>query len=193
VSEERNMSATKTTTAPKINVRTWSGSQTVLVTEMTNAGKRGKTCRTIHAGFRGRVGDDAAGYGEWLHAINDVLPHLDAAETSFDDAATYLRAMSGVAQIELREETIRGVDAPLPALVVKGTTWDASADETGVHVADYLDRNNEPRSLSRGSHARSYKLAAKVFPTLTPEMRYHDVVQALEAAGIDLHSYCAMD
>jgi hypothetical protein len=182
-----------TTTAKMIHVRTWSGSQTVLVTEMTNAGKRGKTCRTIHAGFRGRVGDDAAGYGEWLHAINDVLPHLDAAETTFDDAATYLRALAGIADLELREETIRGVDAPLPALSAKGATWGASADDSGVHVADLADRANEPRSLSRGSAARAYKIAAKVFPTLRPEMSYHEVVAALETAGVDLHSYCAMD
>lgn len=186
----------KTTTVAKnlIHVRTWSGgSQSVRVTDMTNAGKRGKTCRTVHASFTGRIGDDAAGYGEWLHAINDTLPALDAGETSFDDVLTFLRALAGLATIELREETIRGVDAPLAKISTSGPKFTASANEDGVTVCCLVDRANLPQALSRGSNAKAYAIAAKVFPTLRPEMTIHEVVSALVAAGVDMHSYCAMD
>lgn len=185
----------KTTTVAKnlIHVRTWSGSQTVRVTDLTNAGKRGKTCRTIHASFSGRVGDDAAGYGEWLHATRETLPGLDVTETSFDDVCTYLRALSGLVALDLREETIRGVDAPLAPITASGTKFAASASEDGITVSCRVDRANLPSALSRGSNAKAYAIAAKVFPTLADTMSFHEVVSALVAAGADMHSYCAMD
>lgn len=182
---------TKTTTL--INVRTWSGSQTACVTDMTNAGKRGKTCRTVHVSFAGFGQKDEDGYGEWLHAVNTVIPSLDTAETSFDDVMTYLRALAAVAKVELRERTIRGVDAPKPVLMASGPKFAASANEEGISIACLVDHNNLPKGYSRGSAARAYAIAAKVFPTLTPDMGMHAVASALSAAGADMHTYCAMD
>lgn len=179
--------------APKktIHVRLWSGQLSARITEMANSGKAGKTCRAISFGISRTCGD---GYGEVLNFFRNTLPGLTGDE-SLDDVAILGRALKSISpDFRMDEETIRGVDAPVVELRAGiQRKWFARADENGVELGDLTDQMNEPRSSSRGSANRAYKAAAKVWAKLAGVETYSEARRVLEAAGLDLHSYCAID
>lgn len=185
------MSSTETTAARSIHIRTWSGSLSAVVTEMANAGRRGKVCRTLR--LSGSVYEQDPGYGEVFHFFCG-LAEL-SGEESLDDVLLLARALQAeVPEFKFYEETIRGIDAPRVRLVagVEGA-WIGSADEDGVGLADLRDRANEPRARSRGTPARAYTLAAKVWARVQAARTYPEALDVLRDAGLDLSTYCAVD
>jgi hypothetical protein len=175
----------------KINVRVWSGSGSAFVVEMANAGKRGKTCRALRISTSAVYDRDPA-YGEVRHFLSN-LEGLDGTQ-DFDDVVTMARAVKAEApSFEFYLESVRGIDAPKAKLLARNEKFSASADESGVHLADLTDHCNEPRALSRGSASRAYDLAKKVWSRVELAETFHQAVEILESAGIDLHCYCGMD
>lgn len=180
-----------------IHIKTFRGGGDATVIDMTQAHKRGKTCRRFRAIGAMRTYDTDAD----RNATGAMLAAADAltAEATYDDAVAAIRAAAdgyGATLIDFFEDAIRAVDAPLPRLVagVDGV-WSGSADETGIRLADLTDRANEPRAITHHSQTNraAYARAAKCWPHVCAAKTMWDAQRVLSAAGCRLHSYCSMD
>lgn len=191
-----------------IHVRTWPGSGSFRITDMTGAGKRGRKCRVLR--FSGTCADAWVAKGDALAEVAakasrealDLAGRLDG-ETPFDDArAAVLGIISraraaGVSEylVAVYDEDIRAIDAPRPKLTasVEGV-WSASAEEEGIPMEDLADRWNEWREITFGqTAARAYAIAARVWEKVQAAATLHEARGILLAAGAKLHGYCGMD
>lgn len=192
-----------------INVKTWQGGSAA-ITDMANAGKRGKTCRVLRfagAPWASNVGDETQRKASYhtcqiMAAIEGLLPADPAV--SFGTAAGIVSAMVSTAQadgvpehyVACYAEEIRGVDAPVEALhhVVDGV-YGATADGNGITLAAHNDPYNEWREITphNQSDKQAYRLASKVWDKVTQCQTLHEAADVLRAAGCKLHGYCAMD
>jgi hypothetical protein len=189
-----------------IHVRTWSGSRSATITEMTNAGRRGKRCRVLR--IEGCAGDPWSSDEPWAKAVRHSQAILGevaryGAECDFDVVAARVGYLVGRAREEgvpeghlgSRVESIRGIDAPRAVLTagVEGK-WSASIDENGVHLRDLNDVNEWTEITAHGqSRAEAYRLAASVWAKVEAATTRRDASHILSAAGCRLHGYCAMD
>lgn len=179
-----------------IHIKTFRGGGDATVIDMTQAHKRGKTCRRFRAIGAARTYDTDAD----RNATGAMLAAADALtdEATYDGAVAAIRAAAagyGATLISFFEDTIRAVDAPLPRLVagVDGV-WSGSADETGISLADLTDRANEPRAITHNqSNRAAYARAAKCWPQVCAAKTMYEADRILTAAGCRLHGYCAMD
>lgn len=182
-----------------IHVKVYSGSGNGTITDMANAGKRGKTCRTLTF-----LGDAAAVidrlcttpeqraarggcYALECRPVNEVRPD------DFDAVCGEVRAAAHPTT-RLIDGEIRGVDAPRPVLTagVAGK-WSAGADETGVSLHDLDDVNQWTEITFKQSPAKAYELARKVWDRVKAAATRYEASNILTAAGCRLHGYCAMD
>ena len=192
------------------HIRTWPGSGCITLTDMTNAGKRGRTCRTLRL--------SVPSWGQWEHRLN--CEGYDAARqcaaelvatltpgtvaTDFDDAAGLAlfavakarAAGANSALVESHDGEVRGVDAPKPVLTagVDGV-WSASAGDDGVCLRDLVDVNQwtEITPSSKQTAARAYELARKVWDRVAVAPTRYEASKVLAAAGCKLHGFCGMD
>lgn len=202
--------ATKST----IHVQTWGGSCTARITDMMNAGKRGKRCRVLR--FSGCPW--GTGQGTELQQLakqfTNCIMHalIEYAEgrlsllsgQTFDEVREKIRwevqeaRNAGVpaTYVEAYDDEIRGVDAPVAALthVVEGV-FGASADEGGVSLSAHNDPYNEWREITPSSQSKgqAYRLAAKVWTKVKECRTLSEASNVLRDAGCRLHGYCAMD
>jgi len=171
------------------HLQTWSGSKGAEVIDMTNAGKRGKTCeKTI----------------TWTHCAPDALgdqflelftPELVSQGYDAISAAMYQAAATWAKGYNVETRTIRGIDAPVKVLTagIPGK-WSATADNDGLHLRDLADQYNEWTEITiRQSNPDAYRRAAKVWPQVQAAQTMHEARSILEAAGCRLHGFCAMD
>ena len=186
-----------------VHLRTWTDSGTFTLTDMTNAGKRGKVCRTLrfsggHACWSDGVGNLAAHHS--LQIIS-MVEEAVATET-FDTIRERVRDMVATARSEgvpadyltSYDEKVRGIDAPRLTLTagVDGV-WSASADDDGVSLAD-LNDVNEWRECTHGqAETRAYDLARKVWGQVQAATTRHEASRILREAGCKLHGYCGLD
>jgi len=189
-----------------IHVQTWNRS--ARITDMTNAGKRGKKCEVFS--FRGVLWDGGPGLDElqalearWTIEICRGIKAL-SPDTSFAAAKTAVFAALANAYAEgvspnmvaCYEEEIRGVDAPVSKLThrVPGI-FSVCADETGIHMRAENDPCNEWTEITAHgqSPSQAYRLAAKVWPQVCECQRLGQAADVLRAAGCKLHGYCAVD
>jgi len=181
-----------------------SGAYYLNMTEMLNAGKRGKKCRYISIGFTTcpslKTGNEDQFRTELMAkcglAINEYGRKSSTA--SFDEIAMMIKANApkvGKYGLEIFEQEIRGIDAPVQPLTAGGRGWRASATEEGVTVEDLLDTNNYPMSITAHDQSKpeSYRIAKKVWTWVERASSYSDAVRILRDSGIKIHSYCAMD
>lgn len=187
----------KAVTAGGVHVSVKSGSRSVLITDMTNAGKRGKRCRTLTVLGDAEVidrlcttADERAARGG-CYALA-CRPLNEVRATDFDALCAELRAVKEDGS-DFHEGTIRGVDAPRPKLTagVRGE-WSASADQDGVTLTRLNDVNEWTES-NRGSNAAAYERAAKVWPRVQNARTQREASDILEAAGVSLRGWCAVD
>lgn len=182
----------------KIHVQVWSGSRSVRIVEMENAGKRGKVCRTAYF-----CGDRCFGWAttEAQQATDAVLWMAERFEVGigYDEAKAQMEAelakYPGAAHLNVVEETIRGIDAPKEELTagVDGV-WSGRVDGDGVHLCDLEDHHNEPRMITFGqTNGSAYAKASKVWAWVKQAKTMYEAGRILTQAGCRLHSYCAMD
>lgn len=202
--------ATKTSlpTAPLVHIRTWQGEQAV-ITDMTNAGKRGKKCRTFHfAGWRPSVsGSDKASAAykafECASEVQRFLADPSAHELTYDAIKGKLYEICGRHIFagmpenygRLYEEEIRGIDAPVVVLDagVDGV-WGGKADEKGISLSDYSDPYNLPASITHNQTGpAAYAAAKKVWAKVQKAKTMNEAASILREAGARLHYYCRMD
>ena len=178
----------------KTMLRFHRGSDSVRVTDMTNAGKRGK-----------RV-EEFALYGldrrdpEFLKGLEKVIGSMVRAK-NYKDALSkvrkYVEDFKGVGGPEYEEGLQKGVEvtpAGFKPIKVDGKYVSIEASYRDFVIRDKEDKYNEPTCIARGK--RSVKLFYRwVQDNLSklPNMKFGQVTNALGKAGIDYHSYCAMD
>jgi hypothetical protein len=161
------------------------------LTDLTNAGKRGKKVRRVSVGSR--------------HI--DAVCHLDRVSGMVDSAVALDRAMASIndyltdypSDLNLFETEMRGVDvapAGFKAQTGCGKRVSFCLDFDSFMICCLEDRNNEPR-IRNGKHSDVAKFAKwlKVDGNRMSlaTMSLHDVQNALSAAGIDYHYWLAMD
>lgn len=203
------MSSVVTSSKPSIHVRTWSGSQAARITDMANAGKRGKRCRVLRFSGAGWSTSSTLSerQNEAANATREILGFVERLDpsASFDEVAGTIAGMIDLARkahdlpeawLTCCADEIRGVDAPRPVLTagVAGK-WSASADENGITVNDEVDQNNLPCMITPSGQqsSRAYDLAAKVWDRVRSAASFSEVGEILGAAGCKLHYYCRMD
>ena len=176
------------------------------ITDMTNAGKRGKRCRVLRfAGWRPHVGcDDRTSDAAKSHSLCFEMMRFTASvrpDASFDDVCAAARSLVSAAGLpesyaRLDVEEIRGVDAPRPRLVagVDGK-WSASADIRGVSINDDADRFNEPCVITRHTQkaTAAYEIAARVWDRVKAAATFGEAWSILTNAGWKGHYYCRVD
>lgn len=190
-----------------IHVQVWSGACNARVTDMTNAGKRGKTCRVLRFS-----GSPTLGYhpNETLIAAHEFtvdllgrLSGLDTTETTFEQVAELLAnavasaRQDGITDAWLsfcEDQPIRAIDAPKPELHAGNEKWSGRLDNDGVHLRDLTDKFNEPCECTHGqTGTKAYKLATKVWGKVKEAETMHEASEILRAAGCRLHYWCAID
>lgn len=189
-----------------IHVRTWSGCRTFRITDMTNACKRGKKCRTLHfsgvpwawRNDAGAIEDNAQQTGIMLYRIAEGLQPTD----DYDAVAERVKAIvaDALAQgvpvnwLTVREEEIRGVDAPRVPLTagVEGK-WSIGADERGISGRQYDDINEWSLITNGQENSRAYDIAKRVWPLVSQTRTLYEAEKVLTNAGARLHGYCAVD
>lgn len=187
-----------------IHIQKWTGGPSFRITDMTNAGKRGKTCRTFSwQGFRynGTVTMETQKYADADNASlqTEVLIDKFTVEMEFDEAVKAIQASMEKYPAEgfvtMHPGEIKGIEAPREKLTagVEGV-WSGSADEDGISLADLTDRNNEPREITHDqSKAKAYDLARRVWLRVLHAKTMREAAEILGGAGCKLHYYCAMD
>jgi hypothetical protein len=187
-----------------IHIQKWTGGPSFRITDMTNAGKRGKTCRTFSwqgCRYNGAVTMETQKYADADSASlqTEVLIDGFKPEMDFDEAVKAIQATMekypAEAFISTHTGEIKGIEAPRQKLTagIEGV-WSGSADENGISLADLTDRNNEPREITHDqSHAKAYDLARRVWLRVMQARTMHEAAEILQGAGCKLHYYCAMD
>lgn len=183
-----------------IDIQVWRGSGSATITDMENAGKRGKTCRTFR--FSGLAGGMTWSGPLYVRAAELTAQVLAMLEPDFDTAVAMVEAVVDQALAEGigdgliggTLDEIRGVDAPVPELTAGNGKWSASADRDGLHLRDLTDHYNDPAMCTfKQSKPQAYKLAAKVWDQLAACETMHDASEVLLAAGCKLHYWCMVD
>lgn len=191
----------------KIHARTWMGSGCARVTDMANAGKRGKTCRTIRVsgvswdhwvGKGDPVKEAAIQYTREMMYFVENLPdssEFDAVRSNLLRIVDLAR-VAGVAEglVAIYDEEIKGISAPRPVLSagVEGV-WSASADEGGIRMHALNDVNEWSEITHGQTNARAYEIARKVWVQVSEAKTLHEASTVLRNAGAKLHGYCGMD
>ena len=186
-----------------IHVQIWTGARNARVTDMTNAGKRGKTCRLLRfSGCEYRHSDIGKLASDWT---GDILARMEglAPDCSWDDAATMLRNAVAACRAEdvpenyvtyYDDETCKGIDAPKPELTAGNDKWSGRLDSDGVFLRDLTDMNNEPCECTFKQTGNSaYHRAAKVWDKVKEAKTMHEASMILRTAGCKLHFWCAVD
>lgn len=191
----------------RIDVRTWNGSRSATMTDMSNAGKRGKRCAVLRfSGVSYPGSSDLA--KQAILATDEIMDVIEGFKTSetldFGTAAGIVEAMvaharkAGIPEgyVSSYRDEVRGVDAPVPKLVhcVPGV-FSAVADNDGLTLTDLADHYNEWTEITPSSQQNShaYRLAAKVWSSVAQCSNLHDAANVLRAAGCKLHGFCAVD
>lgn len=195
-----------------IHVQIWHGAGNARVTDMTNAGKRGKTCQALrvmgHFGSYAQA-EQANNYTHELFHVLSQLPNFVDMFTPFTTDADFgvvrealqrvvvAARNAGVPEfaVDTHDETIKGIHAPVPVLSagVAGK-WAASADISGVRLRQ-LDDINEWCEITHHDQkgTRAYELAARVWLRVNACATLRDAAAVLREAGCKLHGYCGMD
>ena len=173
----------------------------IVVTDLTNAGKRGKKCDEIAAYDLDYVEDGAA----W--AVEDMADGIMKSR-SYREAKKIIEkgmdeikeASEGYFRVKIDERSHKGVDvapAGFSKIEINGKHVYVKADYDSFVVRDKDDRFNEPTCIpsSRGS-----KTSVKMFyrwatdnENLIKRGTFGDVLHSMNKAGISYHQYCAMD
>ncbi len=190
-----------------IHVQIWEQAGNARVTDMTNAGKRGKTCATLVIHGEGARWVDPKNVAQRvaMSFTTEVLTYLrslgaavEFLEVAFKVAAIVSRAQAeGLSSEWLHADqgSIRGIDAPKPKLTVDAPFFSACADEDGITIDDKKDANNQPCMITSSAQTKgaAYSIAAKVWGQVCKATTFSEAGRILSEAGARLHYYCRMD
>ena len=169
----------------------------IRVTDLTNAGKRGKRCDELWVSWwRGDTGEIEHAVTEWLDAAAHVLG-FGILQDKIMAGLEALKSKSGGSYLESGVNHLRGVDVmPIGFSPVKihGKHVHIEAGHDSFVIRDLDDRYNEPTCIARGKKSipvvyrwvsdNRYQIA---------DMTFSQVLKGLDAAGADYHQFCAVD
>jgi hypothetical protein len=166
-------------------------SDSIKVTELANAGKRGKTVTQVAAyGFRSPspMESNALEFVMWANRGATLEKMLEVAQTQ--------AAMFGCSY---ETQILRGVDVKpggFQTLEVHTEVLYLKAEYDGFMVRDNSDQNNLPTYISLDSSKKSipafYRWVKDNLARI-PTMTFQEVIREASAAGVVGHRYCAMD
>ena len=188
-----------------IHVQIWTGARNARVTDMTNAGKRGKTCRVLRFSGCSWFGNNPVANAA-AQCTDEILGRLEGLAPDCDWEKAVEMVRNAVAECRAAgvpdnnfvacydDETCKGIDAPKPELTAGNDKWSGRLDNDGIHLRDLTDRYNEPCERTfKQTGAQAYKLAAKVWEQVRLAQTMHEADAILTAAGCRLHYWCAVD
>ena len=153
------------------------------ITDITNAGKRGKTVKRISAdGYCNR------------EAVIALASIIDKCKT-FEEAETLVRATD----LDIYESEYKGVrikPAGFETIKTQNEFVSILAEYDSFTICDLKDTYNEERVIPYHNSKKStikkfYTWASK--KTLQESENFNDVVREISNADISYHRYCAMD
>lgn len=166
----------------------------IQVTDLTFAGKRGKRVD------RFSVHDLDFAHGGWAHDLVEAIEKASSYKAALALAKEMLEDYEGPGRPSVSEITLRGIDIPpadLKPVTLNGKHVWIKATPVDFIVRDKDDQNNMPTCIPA---IRGGKKSIPVFYRWLLEhenhldkMTFHEVTKAMGDAGIDYHSYCAMD
>jgi hypothetical protein len=159
------------------------------ITDLTNAGKRGKTVETTVVLQRNYLSDSA---------LNNLECDLESANVStYAEAVALAQNYSEIADVYTREEKgVRVKPAGYQTITISNDKVYIKADYDCFTVKCKVDMYNEPTAMSPMSRKaqavkKFYAWASK--KTLEASETYHDILSELMNSNIEYHSYCAID
>jgi hypothetical protein len=189
--------------AVPLHVHVWKGSRTARVTDVANAGKRGKTCTqfVVMATCPDGKSDEAHAKYNFctgaLHEIEELPRQMSLSELGIFMGKLVERAReAGLSERQFSVEMgqIKGIHAPRkPLSYVRDGEWFVEADENGIRMGQLNDPNEWRDITIRQSAARAYEIAEQVFPLVANQQSYSQMRDLFTRAGARLHGYCGMD
>ena len=167
----------------------------IQVTETANAGKRGKVCRYFSiSSFR----NDA-------RAVDLIAEQIDDG-FGFDDLFAFAQTFDrgGVNEeigVSVYSRTMKGVEvapAGFKKIEVEGAHVRISSEIDSFTVRDLDDRNNEPTLIptckgAKKTSVKAFRAWVEANLDAIPLMTFSAVWDALQAAGVETHYFCAVD
>jgi hypothetical protein len=184
-----------------IFLQIWTGGCNAKLVDLTNAGKKGKTCKVLNLGSN--HSPEQANF--ICHTLPSYLSPPDAEQAKrggivvgmeYEALARVMRggAAAFVGMTYHEEDTMKGVDAPKTTLSVEKAKFRVTVDSSGVCIRDLTDKYNEPTAITtRQKPSAAYQKASKVWEQVRSAETFSEAQSVLSAAGCKLHSYCAMD
>lgn len=178
----------------------------ILVTDLTNAGKRGKDvvqfALTDLDYVKNRDDSSNVEMNARIKKFIDTLPAqrsfasaMAAAESIADDVPSM-----GLIAPKFYKEVLRGVDVAPPGFKpfkVEGEFVIVEADYTSFMVRDKTDMDNEPTCIpsTRGgkSDVKAFFRWVRDNVAAIKNMRFHDVLDGMNKNDIKHHTFCAID
>lgn len=165
----------------------------VTVTELANAGKRGKEVRSFTLYDVDMIRDPKLAYNFecWL----ETLP----MRPSYEDARLSAKLAAANGGPKFDERTLRGIDVVPPGkpkLVVEGQGFYLEAEWNTFMLRDTTDPNNEPTVIPKSDQKKGpqifYAWVEKNRAALTG-MTFSSVWEQMAPLGVKGHFYCAVD
>lgn len=180
------------------NVRIHRYRPSVEITDLTNAGKRGKRCKVLFV-YDLDYTDDAGGLVEDMVDALSRARNYEQASRIVEKGLTAINAVSRYSA-KMDERLVRGVDVSpggFKPIEIHGQHVYVQADFDSFTVRDKDDHWNEPTCIPSGSGS---KTAVKMFyrwamdnESLIKRGTFHEVTESMSKAGIRYHYYCAVD
>lgn len=168
-------------------------SETFRITDLVNAGKRGKKCRqmAVIMGYGPNKPPSLDGYAKGL-----------AEYHNYDGCISFLKDMlvDYPGSIELHESQERGVDV-MPAgfkeLKVETAGFSLEVSMKDFVLNDKVDENNLPACIPKASGGLKeipvlYRWVQENHGNMA-HMTFHDMMKTMESLGVKYHYYCRMD
>lgn len=164
----------------------------IVVTEIVNAGKSGKVCRELYADLW-RAGGSVELPGSLAHI---PMGTTEILYVPFDTvSAAVLKVIPTAGERTIK--AVRVAPADFVAVSARGPKVSIGVDFESFHVRDLTDLHNEPTAIphhkARASSVKRAHAWVRANLEKIPAMSFGELTDALSAAGVRLHLYCAVD
>lgn len=158
------------------------------VTSLIGAGKRGARCEEMSL---------YSNLGEMTDEVAEAVLRAAKSKVSPAQMEALMESLAGPNRMGFESFMLKGVEVKpggFEKIKVVGDHVKIEADYDSFSVEDLDDRNNLPTCIARGKKSifQFYRWVKENRQKLD-RMTFEEVTDAMGDAGIDYHSYCAMD
>lgn len=160
--------------------------ESVEITRVEHAGKRGKKCERFHVSQMGYGNDDRQ-----VSAASDAAVEQARANASVEAMAAALSVVQG---IRITLDILRGIDTAMPTIKIHTDRLYLTCDGTSFTFCDLTDQANDPRTIDRNRvDARRVYDYVRAHKDEVAQLSYREVNALFAGMRIFGHSYCGMD